>query len=185
MHQPLPFHDKAREAAEATMAAHAQGKFWPMHDKLFENNKALDRPSLDRYAQEIGLNMARFKADMDGHKFKDQIDADSKLGTSVGAAGTPTFFINGRQLVGAQPLEQFSAIIDEELKKADALLKRGIKPEQLYAEILKNLPASPTPSPQAAAPAAGEKVDIQAAADAPAKGPARAAVTMIAVSEFQ
>ena len=61
MHQPLPFHDHAREAAEAAQAAHAQGKFWAMHDKLFENNKALDRASLDTYAKAVGLDMARFQ----------------------------------------------------------------------------------------------------------------------------
>ena len=64
------------EAAEAAMAANAQGKFWQMHDKLFGNQQALDRPSLDKYAQEIGLNMAKFKADMESHKYKEQILED-------------------------------------------------------------------------------------------------------------
>jgi predicted DsbA family dithiol-disulfide isomerase len=183
MHQPLPFHDKARGAAEATMAAHAQGKFWEMHDKLFANNKALDRPDLDRYAQEIGLNMARFKADMDGHKYKDQIDADAALANKSGASGTPTFFINGRQLVGAQPTEAFVKLIDEELKHADELLKKGVKPEQLYDEILKNLPTAPPPT---AAPAPGaEKVDIKAPTDSPFKGPRDAVVTLLEFSDFQ
>ncbi len=114
------------------MAANAQGKFWQMHDKLFENQQALDRASIDKYAQEIGLNMARFKADMDGHKQKDQIDTDSKRGNEVGANGTPMFFINGRPLSGAQPFESFKAIIDEELKHADELLKKGTAPDKLY-----------------------------------------------------
>ena len=59
-HQPLPFHNHAMEAAEAAMAANAQGKFWPMHDKLFANQQALDRASLEKYAGEIGLNVAKF-----------------------------------------------------------------------------------------------------------------------------
>ena len=183
MHQPLPFHDHAREAAEAAQAAHAQGKFWAMHDKLFENNKALDRASLDKYAQEVGLNLARFKADMDAHRYKDQIDADAKLGTQVGASGTPTFFINGRKLVGAVPFEQFQTIIDAEIKHADELLKKGTKPEQLYDEILKTLATGPAPG--AGAAPAPEHVDIQPPTDAPAKGSANAVVTLLVFSDFQ
>ncbi|MGZ3408116.1 MAG: DsbA family protein, partial [Polyangia bacterium] len=103
--QPLPFHQHAMEAAEAAMAANAQGKFWQMHDKLFGNQQALDRPSLDKYAQEIGLNMAKYKAAMDQHLYKQQIEDDSKAGTAVGASGTPAFFINGQSLSGAQPFD--------------------------------------------------------------------------------
>ena len=76
------------EAAEAAMAANAQGKFWQMHDKLFANQQALDRPAIDKYAEEIGLNMAKYKAAMDQHLYKQQIDDDSKAGTAVGDAPT-------------------------------------------------------------------------------------------------
>ena len=65
---PLPFHNNAEPAAEAAMAAGAQGKFWEMHDKLFENQQALDRAEPEKYAQELGLNMAKFKADLDGNE---------------------------------------------------------------------------------------------------------------------
>src|SRR5262245_41000965 len=112
-------------AAEASMAAHAQGKFWQMHDKLFANQQALDRASLDKYAQEIGLNMGRYKTVMDQHTQKANIEADSKRGNEVGANGTPTFFINGNLLSGAQPVDAFAAIIDKEIKHADELLKKG------------------------------------------------------------
>ncbi len=88
-----------------------------MHDKMFQNQQALDRPSLERHAQEIGLDMGRFKADLDSGKFKDAINEDKRLAQSVGASGTPTFFINGRMLVGAQPFESFRQIIDDELAK--------------------------------------------------------------------
>jgi len=104
-------------AAEAALAANAQGKFWEMHDKLFANQQALDRPALERYAQELNLDMGRFRADLDSGKFKEEINEDVRLGDSVGAGGTPTFFINGRMVVGAQPFEQFKQIIDEELAK--------------------------------------------------------------------
>ena len=120
MHQPLPFHDKAHLAAEATMAAHAQGKFWEMHDALFANQKALDRADLESYAQRIGLDMPKFKAALDSGAYKARVDADAAAGTKVGASGTPTFFINGWRLVGAQPVDAFKKIIDGELKKKSA-----------------------------------------------------------------
>ena len=115
--QPLPFHNNAKGAASAAMAANEQGKFWEMHDKMFANQQALDRPSLERYAQELGLDVGKFKAALDSNKFDAYIAADSAEGMRVGANGTPTFFINGRQVVGAQPIEAFKSVIDDELKK--------------------------------------------------------------------
>ena len=128
------------EAAEAAMAANAQGKFWQMHDKLFGNQQALDRPSLDKYAQEIGLNMAKYKAAMDQHLYKQQIEDDSKAGTAVGASGTPAFFINGQSLSGAQPFESFKKVIDAELAKANELVKKGTPMDKLYEAQLAALP---------------------------------------------
>jgi protein-disulfide isomerase len=115
---PLPFHDKAQLAAEAAMAANAQGKFWEMHDKLFGNQQALDRPALEKYAMEIGLDLAKFKADLDSGKHKAEVTADVTYANSLGGGmGTPTFFINGKKVAGAMPFDAFAAVIDEELKK--------------------------------------------------------------------
>ena len=114
---PLPFHHNAEPAAEAAMAAGAQGKFWEMHDKLFENNTALERANLEKYAQDLGLNMAKFKADLDAQKYKDQIQSETKEGQAVGVNGTPAVFINGRKINGAYPWETFKKIADDELKK--------------------------------------------------------------------
>jgi protein-disulfide isomerase len=116
---PLPFHNNAEPAAEAAMAADAQGKLWQMHDKLFANQQSLDRPSLEKYAQEIGLDMNKFKADLDAQKYKSQIESDTKEGTAVGVNGTPAVFINGRKISGAYPLETFKKIIDAELAKKE------------------------------------------------------------------
>ena len=99
------------------MAANDQGKFWEMHDKIFANQQTMDRAHYEQWAQEIGLNLSRFKSDLDTGKFKDKIKADSDEGTKVGAGGTPTFFINGYKLVGAQPADAFKKLIDQELKK--------------------------------------------------------------------
>jgi protein-disulfide isomerase len=115
---PLPFHDKAQGAAEASLAANEQGKFWPYHDKLFENQQQLDRPSLEKYAQELGLNMAKFKAALDSGKFKDQVQKDAQQGASVGITGTPSFVVNGELVVGAQPFDAFKTKIDAALAKA-------------------------------------------------------------------
>jgi protein-disulfide isomerase len=127
-------------AAEAAMAANAQGKFWQMHDKLFANQQALDRPSLDKYAQDIGLNMAKYKAAMDQHLYKQQIEDDSKAGAAVGANGTPAFFINGQSLSGAQPFDAFKKVIDAELAKANELVKKGTPMDKLYDAELAALP---------------------------------------------
>jgi protein-disulfide isomerase len=128
------------DAAEAAMAANAQGKFWQMHDKLFANQQALDRPSLDKYAQDIGLNMAKYKAAMDQHLYKQQIEDDSKAGAAVGANGTPAFFINGQSLSGAQPIDAFKKVIDAELAKANELTKKGTPMDKLYEAELAALP---------------------------------------------
>jgi len=164
------------------MAANAQGKFWQMHDKMFSNQQALDRPSLDKYAQEIGLNMAKYKAAMDGHSYKSQIEADSKKGNEVGANGTPAFFINGQYLSGAQPFDSFKTIIDKEITHADTLLKSGTSPDKLYEKIMETLPKG---APAAAAPAAPpEHVDV-AIGNAPVKGPKSAPVSIVIFSDFQ
>ena len=103
------------------MAAGEQGKFWEMHDKLFGNQQALNRPDLEKYAQEIGLNVEKFKSDLDGGKEKSSVNADVQYANSLGGGmGTPTFFINGRKLAGAMPFDSFATVIDDELKKKGA-----------------------------------------------------------------
>ncbi|HEX3698089.1 MAG TPA: thioredoxin domain-containing protein [Polyangia bacterium] len=185
VNQPLPFHEHAMEAALAFQAANRQGKAWELHDKMFDNNTQLERANLDKYAAEIGLNMARFKKDMDDPKLKDEIAQDQKLANSVGANGTPTFFINGRELVGAVPFSDFQAIIDEEIKKADALIKKGTPLKDVYQKLMEQAANSPPPAAAAAAPAAPEaKVDVKVG-DAPIKGAASAPVTVLEFSDFQ
>jgi len=184
-HNPLPFHPHAMPASEAAFAAGAQGKFWEMHDKLFANQKALERANLETYAQEIGLDMAKFKADLDGGKFKEQIKKDQELGAKFGARGTPTFFINGRTLRGAQPIEGFKKTIDEELAKVEKL---GVPADQVYAELTKAglgeapKPPPPAPKPGTPDPKAVYKVDL---GKSPMKGSKDAAVTIVIWSDYQ
>jgi protein-disulfide isomerase len=112
---PLPMHDKAELAAEAALAANEQGKFWQMHDKLFANQSNLDRPSLESYAKDLGLDLEKFRAALDSGRFKAQIAKDKVQGSSAGVSGTPSFVVNGKLVVGAQPFEEFKRAIDEAL----------------------------------------------------------------------
>jgi protein-disulfide isomerase len=100
MQFPLGFHKQAHLAAQASLAAAIQGKFWEMHDLLFENNKALERADLEKYAEKIGLNMARFRKDLDEGTWKGEVDRQMAAGKKAGVRGTPSLFVNGRQYVG-------------------------------------------------------------------------------------
>ena len=114
--------------------AQSPDKAWALHDKMFDNFKTLGKPELEKYAAEVGLNVAKLKKDWDDPKIKAQVEEDQKLAGSVGANGTPTFFINGRELVGAQPSDAFETIIDDELKKVDELMKKGTPLERRLQE---------------------------------------------------
>ncbi|MGE5788221.1 MAG: DsbA family protein [Myxococcales bacterium] len=113
---PLSFHDKAHLAAEAALAAHAQGKFWEFHDKMFANQSALDRASLEKFAGELGLKVDAFKKALDDKTYAAQVDADMKMGTDVGVQGTPSMFINGKKVQNATDSEAIGKTIDELLK---------------------------------------------------------------------
>jgi protein-disulfide isomerase len=186
VNQPLSFHAQARGAAAAFLAANKQGKAWEMHDKIFANQQALMPADLEKYAQELGLNVARFKKDVADPATEKMIADDQALASSVGADGTPAFFINGRELSGAQPFPAFQTIIDEELKKANDLLKQGVKLADIYNKAVEaNAAAAPAAAPAAAAPAAPPaKVDIQIG-QAPVKGPKNAPITVAIFSDFQ
>src|SRR5262249_6831865 len=99
------------------------------------SQRNLAREDLEAYAQEIGLDMARFTKAIDARAHKARIDEDVNLAEKVDARGTPTFFINGRKLTGAQPFEAFKAVIDEELPRAKKLVASGTPNERLY-EVL-------------------------------------------------
>jgi protein-disulfide isomerase len=188
---PLPFHDKAALAAEAAMEAGDQGKFWEYHDKLFGNQQALAREDLEKYAKELGLNAGKFKAALDNNEHKSQIDADQQLARSLGASGTPSFFINGRSLRGAQPFDAFKAVIDEELQKAKDLVAKGTPRAQVYAKTIENGATAQkfiegdAPSAKAAEPDADKVYAIPAVNDAPVKGAKKAKVVIQEFSDFQ
>jgi len=120
---PLPFHDKAFKASEAAMEVFEQGgdeKFWKYHDVLFENQRALEPENLIKYAEQVGgINTAKLKAALDNDKHKAAVQADMDAVSKSGARiGTPSFFINGKLLQGAQPFPAFKAAIDAALAEA-------------------------------------------------------------------
>jgi protein-disulfide isomerase len=103
-------------AAEAALAAGEQGQFWGYHDILFDNQKALQRPQLERYAEVIGLDMEMFKAALDGRTFKAKVDADMVEGRKAGVGGTPAIFVNGRKAnVSWRDSNAFKASIDRDI----------------------------------------------------------------------
>lgn len=110
---PLPFHPNATPAAKASLAANEQGKFWQMHDLLFENQQDLSEETIKKLAKQAGLNMTKFEADWKSNKFDEQIKQDIQFSTTNGATGTPAFFINGVLLSGAQPITAFQTVIDK------------------------------------------------------------------------
>ena len=121
VHKDLPLdeiHPQARQAAEAARCAGDQGKFWEYHDKLYANSPKAGVEELKSYAKDVGLNVASFEQCFTSGKFKGTVQKDLNEGAQLGLTGTPAFFINGREMSGAQPVEAFTAIIDEELSRA-------------------------------------------------------------------
>lgn len=115
-HQPLSFHPNAKIAAQASVCAEEQGRFWDFHDLLFENQGALERETLDTYAEQVGLDLEAFSGCIDSPETVARVEADAAAANELGASGTPTFYINGVRLTGAQPFERFQEIIESELK---------------------------------------------------------------------
>ena len=118
-HFPLPFHTMAPLASEAALCAEEQkkGNFWKLHDLMFADQQNLLQGGLVEKAKKIGINEAEFSKCLNSRKFKKVVDADMALGQKVGVKSTPTFFVNGKMVNGAQPVEVFSEIIDEDLAK--------------------------------------------------------------------
>lgn len=116
-HFPLLGHQYAQKAAEAAECAGVKGKFWEMHDKIFENQSKISLNDLKQYASDLGLKTTEFNACLDESKFKDKVESDLKLGESLGVSGTPAFFINGRLISGAYPFANFKQVIEEELAR--------------------------------------------------------------------
>ncbi len=113
---PLDTHSQAALAAEASLAAQAQGKFWELHDKMYANFRSITPVRIQTWAQETGLDMTRFKADLDSHKYKARVVSEEHQGEVAGVEGTPTFFIDGKKFNGLFEAAAVAPLIAEELK---------------------------------------------------------------------
>lgn len=112
---PLSFHPNSTKAAEAAECSGEQGKYWEYHNALFQHQDALDNNSLKKYAIDLGLDTAAFNKCLDSGVMQEEVQKDFQEGSRLGVRGTPTFFINGTRVVGAQPYDAFKQIIDREL----------------------------------------------------------------------
>ncbi|HET9212411.1 MAG TPA: thioredoxin domain-containing protein [Thermoanaerobaculia bacterium] len=115
---PLPFHQNAEKAAEASLCALDQGKFWELHDAMFGNQQELGVDQLKAKAASLGLNADKFNKCLDSGEKAAAIQADIKAGSAAGVNGTPAMFINGRFINGAVPIDQITTVIDDELRRA-------------------------------------------------------------------
>lgn len=136
-HFPLRSHKQAEPAARAMQAAHRQGKAWEMAEKLFANPRKLSPDDMAGYAEELGLDVARFKADLDSPDVALEVKRDSEAGTAARVSGTPTIFVNCVPYRGRRDVEGFKREVDAQIAKADALLAAGTPREKLYETLCK------------------------------------------------
>lgn len=179
-HQPLAFHQRAMPAATLAMEARAQRGdkgFWEATKLLFQSAPSLDDDDLLAIARQMKLNEARVKAALAKESHKTAIQADMDLADDVTARGTPTFYVNGRKLSGAQPIEKFQALVDEQLALAEGRVKAGTPAAQVYAELIKDGRAGEPLELAKSTPSVGK--------GNPSKGAAKAAVTVQVFSDFQ
>lgn len=111
-------HPEASKASEAAHCAGDQGKYWEFHDVLFANQRALQVDRLKGYAKDLGLEAEAFASCLDSGKYASRVGTGLQEATALGLASTPSIFINGRLVMGAQPFEVFQSVVDDELQRA-------------------------------------------------------------------
>ncbi len=193
-HNPLPFHKDARpahEAAATVFGVAGNDAFWKYHDLLFQNQRNLTPENLEKWAVQVGVDAAKFKAEFAAKKYAGKVDEDMATSRKVGATGTPAFRINGITVVGAQPFEKFKAIIDEQLVEANKLIAGGMQKDRVYLELCKKN-AGATPAAADTGKKEREKPPEDTAtwkvpidSDDPVRGKSDALVTLVVFSEFQ
>ena len=121
---PLDFHPQAKNSAEAAQCANEQGRFWEFHDKIFEEQEKKGEGTIQftlqdikKWASEIGVNSDKFNSCLDSGKYKSEVEKDYTEGSSYGVSGTPTTFVNGKPIVGAQPYSVLKSEIENALEK--------------------------------------------------------------------
>jgi protein-disulfide isomerase len=183
-------HERAEPAARAAVAAHAQGKFWEMHDKLFADRTKLSDADIRRYGQEIGLDVAKFEAALADPSTQAKVAAEMNEGRVLEVASTPTFFVNGRKVQGAKDLEAVLQIIEEERVTANRLLSGGSKRGEVYARIMraaqsgKGEAAKVDPSHRRGEASKAANYAVPTGTARPSKGPDDAPVTLVWFADY-
>ncbi|MCB9617030.1 MAG: thioredoxin domain-containing protein [Sandaracinus sp.] len=145
-HFPLAFHANAQGAHEAAIEVRAQRgdeAFFRFHDLVFANRSALGPDDLAGYAAQVGADPEGVRRALADRRHRAAVEADQGVGQSLGVSGTPTFFVNGRRLVGAQPVDRFSALIDEVKPAAEALVRSGTPRARVYEATIANGATTP------------------------------------------
>jgi protein-disulfide isomerase len=188
---PLPFHQNAKPAAEAAQGVFAlagDDAFWKFHDAAFKNQGQLSEDSYEKWAKDAGVkDAAAYKAGLDSHKWADKVDKDLNDGKAAGVQGTPSFFVNGIFINGAQPFDNFKKTIDQELQKAQAKIATGTPKARVYVEMSKenkkNAPAAKNDDDEAKEDTSSVfKVPL---GNSPVLGSPNALVTIVEFSDFQ
>lgn len=190
-HNPLSFHDRAEPAARAAIAAQNQGQFEAFHDLAFQNQRALTDENFIAWAEQLGLNIEQFQADMASEETAARIQEDQALARRLQAGGTPHFFVNGMRLRGAQPFASFQRVIDAEIEKANEAIAGGATLENVYETLQADanrgnarMITPPEPEGGAAAPTpSNDPVEINTDGF-PALGADEPVVTMVEYSDY-
>ena len=188
---PLPFHEHARPAAEAAMGVFALGgadAFWRFHRAAFEGSRSLEAAGLEEWAKTAGVaDMGAWRSGMQGHAWAAEVEADMAEAEKLGVNGTPTFFVNGVQVVGQQSFEELKVLIDGQLKAAQAKVAAGTPRALVYVELAQeNRVNAPAPPPEEDDPPEDTKTVFKVPVGrSPARGGAAALVTIVEFGDYE
>jgi len=143
---PLPMHPDAELGARATLAAHAQGRFWAMHDLLFRDRTKMSRDDVVSHAKDLGLDIPKFETALDDGSTGGRVAADKRAGAALGIRGTPSFFVNGRPFSGALPPQELRRVIDDERALGQSIVAAGSTRGDVYGRIIRAAQSGATPS---------------------------------------
>jgi protein-disulfide isomerase len=188
-HNPLPFHENARPTHDVAAAIYmlaGTAAFFKFHDLVFDNQKDLTPTNVEAWAAQVGVSSTALFSWLEAGKPAAKVQQDMDLARGLGASGTPAFRINGVTLSGAQPIERFEAVIDEQLAAAKQLTLAGTPPRLVYSTLTdKNVQATPRSERRALTEDDKKVWNVTVAGDDPVRGPADALVTIVNFSEYQ